>query len=556
MGCLVWFYICGFNIAILISILVGVGEKIMSRRTAVLLAIIGITLYTILVGADASVVRAAIMGSIYLITNRWLGRPNFAYASLFLSGFVMTLVNPFTLWDVGFQLSFTATLGLMLYADPFSQWTRRKLLNWFDEGLVNRVMGIISESVLITLAAQVLTLPLMMAYFGQVSLISLPANALILPAQPGVMIWGGLATIIGMIVPAIGQLFGWIAWLFLSYTIWLVRLFARIPGASVPVDVSFAGIIAIYAAIAAITWYARQEPERRVDIRAALGKNLSQRTAVTFALLTAILTTSWGTSQPDGQLHVVFMDVGQGDATLIVTPNGRQVLVDGGFYPSVLNDQLGQQIPFWDKEIDMLIATHPDADHVSGLVGVFDRYAVNYLITDGEGLGESPIYDAVLQVTEANGTTIHPAQVGETIHIDDGIWLEVLHPGAELDSESRNENSVSMRLVYNQFTFLFTGDAETAAEQEILATGLPLNSFIFKAGHHGSRSSSTASFLAAVRPQIIVVSAGAENRFGHPHPEMLERAQAIGATVLRTDELGAIELTTDGKMMWWQAGPK
>jgi competence protein ComEC len=333
-------------------------------------------------------------------------------------------------------------------------------------------------------------------------------------------------------------------------------LFARIPGASVPVDVSLAGIIAIYAAIAAITWYARQEPERRVDIRAALGKNLSQRTAVTFALLTAILTTSWGTSQPDGQLHVVFMDVGQGDATLIVTPNGRQVLVDGGFYPSVLNDQLGQQIPFWDKEIDMLIATHPDADHVSGLVGVFDRYAVNYLITDGEGLGESPIYDAVLQAAEANGSAIHPAQVGERIHIDDGIWLEVLHPGAELDSESRNENSVSMRLVYNQFTFLFTGDADTAAEQEILATGLPLNSFIFKAGHHGSRSSSTASFLAAVRPQIIVVSAGAENRFGHPHPEMLERAQAIGATVLRTDELGAIELTTDGKMMWWQAGPK
>jgi competence protein ComEC len=221
-----------------------------------------------------------------------------------------------------------------------------------------------------------------------------------------------------------------------------------------------------------------------------------------------------------------------------------------------LNDQLGQQIPFWDKEIDMLIATHPDADHVSGLVGVFDRYAVNYLITDGEGLGESPIYDAVLQAAEANGSAIHPAQVGERIHIDDGIWLEVLHPGAELDSESRNENSVSMRLVYNQFTFLFTGDAETAAEQEILATGLPLNSFIFKAGHHGSRSSSTASFLAAVRPQIIVVSAGAENRFGHPHPEMLERAQAIGATVLRTDELGAIELTTDGKMMWWQAGPK
>jgi competence protein ComEC len=396
MQCPVWFYICGFNIAILIAILVRVGEPFLSRRGAVIFAMVGITLYTILVGADASVVRAAIMGGIYLIANRLLGRPNFAYASLFLAGFVMTLVNPLTLWDVGFQLSFTATLGLMLYADPFAQWTQQRLLRWLNRETVRSVMGLITESVLITLAAQVLTLPLMMAYFGQLSLISLPANALILPAQPGVMIWGGLATLAGMVVPVIGQLFGYIAWLFLAYTIGLVRLFAAVPGAAVPIQISLPGIIVIYALIMGITWLAKQEPERRAGITAVLRQNFSQQAALSLSIVTAVLAVGWRVTQPDGKLHILFFEVGQGDATFIQTPNGRQILVDGGYYPSVLNDALGRQMPFWDREIDLIVATHPDADHVSGLPGVFERFRIGQLITNGQGLGESPIYDAVL----------------------------------------------------------------------------------------------------------------------------------------------------------------
>ena len=547
--------ISGFNISILIAILVGIAENFLSKRGAVIFAISGIVLYTILVGADASVVRAAIMGGIYLFANRWLGRPNFAFASLFLSGLLMTLVDPFTLWDVGFQLSFTATLGLMLYGTPFSQWTRARLLRWLDEGIVNQIMKILSEAVLLTLAAQVLTLPLMMAYFGQLSLISLLANAFILPVQSGLMLWGGLATLGGLMIPVVGQVFAWVAWVFLSYTIWLVRLFARVPGATVPVDISLLGVIFIYLLIAGLTWYAKQDGEQRSEIRTKLGHNLSQRTAVIASLLLAILAVSWHRGQPDGQLHIVFIDVGQGDAVLIVTPNGRQLLIDGGFYPSVLNDELGRQMPFWDKEIDIMVATHPDADHVSGLVEVFDRYAIGRLITDGEGVGGSPIYDEVLLAAEAAGTSIHPAQVGEVILLDEDIHLEVLHPGPTLNTESRNENSVSMRLVYGDFTLLLTGDAEERAEREMLATGLPLQSLVFKAGHHGSRSSSTMPFLEVVQPQIIVVSAGLGNRFGHPHPEMLARAAAVGAAVLRTDELGTIEVITDGHTMWWQAGP-
>jgi competence protein ComEC len=547
--------ISGFNVALLVAILVRLAEPFLSRRGAVIFALVGISLYTVLVGADASVVRAALMGSIYLIANRWLGRPNFAFASLFLAGMVMTVIRPFTLWDVGFQLSFAATLSLMLYADPMTQWVRRGLQRWLTRNWVEKVMGVLSEAVILTIAAQILTLPLMIGYFGQLSLISLLANALILPVQPAVMIWGGLATLAGLVLPALGQLLGWVAWLFLGYTIWMVRLFAAVPGAAIPLTVSTGGVIATFAAIGGLTWLGKQPRERREKIFTAVRQNLTQRLALGASGVTAVLILSWGMTQPDQQLHIVFMNVGQGDATFIQTPSGRQILVDGGLYPSVLNDQLGRQMPFWDKEIDMLIATHPDADHVSGLVGVFERYRVNQLISNGQSFGESPIYDEVLTAAQNQNTEIRPVQAGEVIEIEDGVRLEVVHPGPKLNSESRNENSVSMRLVYDNFTFLFTGDAEQAAEEEMLLAERPLRALVFKAGHHGSTSSSSMPFLQAVQPQIIVVSAGVDNRFGHPAPEMLARAEAVGAVVLRTDELGTISVTTNGNSMAWQAEP-
>ena len=547
--------ISGFNIAILTAILLGLTGAWLPQRPAILISLAGIAFYTILVGADASVVRAAVMGSIYLAAARWMGRPNYAFASLFLAGWVMTLFRPFTLWDVGFQLSFAATLGLMLYANGLTRWTRRQLLRLADRQTTRQIMAVISEAVLITLAAQILTLPLITGYFRQISLISLPANALILPAQPGVMIWGGLATLAGMVNPLLGQPLAWVAWLFLTYTISLVRIFARVPGAAVPVNVSWTAVIFIYLLIGGATWLAKQPPEKRARWAGSLRQNLSQKVALAFAGMAALLVINWSNGQPDGKLHIAFLDVGQGDATFIQTPSGRQILIDGGQYPSILQDQLGRQMPFWDREIDLVIATHPDADHVSALADLFGRYRIPTLMTNGQGLGESPIYDAVLQAAEAHGAEIRRAAAGEMIEIGDGARLEILHPGSTLNEENRNENSVSMRLVYGNFSYLFTGDAEKEAEQAMLDSGRPLNAIVFKAGHHGSNSSSSAPFLQAARPQIIIVSAGKDNKFGHPRPEMLQRAADVGAAVLRTDELGTIEVTTDGRAMWWQARP-
>jgi competence protein ComEC len=214
-------------------------------------------------------------------------------------------------------------------------------------------------------------------------------------------------------------------------------------------------------------------------------------------------------------------------------------------------------MPFWDRTLDLTIATHADEDHVGGLTAVFERYQVERLLTNGLTDDSATAYNLVLEAAGAAGTEVHPAVAGEVFDLGDGVRLEVLHPGSDpLNSDNRNDHSVSVRLVYGHFTLLLTGDAEVEGEQAILQRDLPMEALVFKAGHHGANNASNDFFLAAVQPQYIVVSAGAGNRFGHPAEEMLQRASAIGATVLRTDERGTIEVRTDGRQMWWQAYPQ
>jgi len=271
--------------------------------------------------------------------------------------------------------------------------------------------------------------------------------------------------------------------------------------------------------------------------------------------ISTILVVAWALSQPDGKLHVTFFDVGQGDAIFIQTPSGRQILVDGGAYPTVLHDRLGREIPFWDRDIDLVIATHPDADHVAGLPGVFDRYTVDRLITNSITAGTDS-YRALLTAAAESSTPIHQAVAGEVIAIENGLTLEILNPpaGAPVSDEQHdNDNSVVVRLVYGDFSLLLTGDTGEEAERDMLRSGRNLSALVYKAGHHGARSSSTAPFLDAVRPGYIVVSAGEGNRYGHPSQELLRRAANVGAALLRTDELGTIEVITDGEQMWWES---
>ncbi|MEJ2588589.1 MAG: ComEC/Rec2 family competence protein, partial [Deltaproteobacteria bacterium] len=229
--------ISGFNITIVSGIFFGTAKRLFGDKRAFWIAAAGIVVYTVLVGASAAVVRAALMGILYLVAVR-LGRGTYAPVSLAAAAFFRTLLNPHTLWDVGFQLSFAATVGLVLYTEPLEWAFARALGRITTAERAEKIVGLISEALLVTLAAQITTTPIILSIFGRLSLITLATNFLILPVQSYVMIFGGIALLLGLVFQPLGQVAGWVAWVFLTFTIEMVRLTARVPFASVPVQMA------------------------------------------------------------------------------------------------------------------------------------------------------------------------------------------------------------------------------------------------------------------------------------------------------------------------------
>ncbi len=246
--------ISGFNISIIAGVFVLLFSRFLGKRRGAMLAVAGIVLYTIMVGAAAAVVRAALMGSLALFAIQ-VGRRQLALNTLLGVALIMCLWNPLYIWDVGFQLSFFATLGLILYADPFSHFANRIITKLFPSAAGEKFAELFSEFVLLTLAAQLTTIPIMAYQFQRISLVSFIANPFILPPQPAVMILGGLAVLLSLIWFPLGQLAAWVAWPFVVYTIRVVELFDRVPhGTLVLGKLSLWFVIFFYVALFAVTF--------------------------------------------------------------------------------------------------------------------------------------------------------------------------------------------------------------------------------------------------------------------------------------------------------------
>ena len=556
--------ISGLHVAVLLGVSLAASQWLLGRRRHLyLLAPLTLLwLYALISGMSPSVTRAAIMGTVYLAAL-FLGRPRSVFPALAFAAAVMVALNPQVLWSVSFQLSFAAVAGIALMAEPIAGRLKILLGARPDEGISPPPpVGFLAYIAATTVAAIVATIPLIAFHFQSVALVGLPASVLVLPLLPFVLVTQAVAGAVGVASEVVATPLGWIAWLSTKYVTTVVSLFARIPVASVetgrmgvPLVWAYYGVFVLGYLVVRYRNRARRVPGTRSLARSSL--SLPRVAVPWWVLLPAIAGVAllWlaVVSRPDGRLHVAFIDVGQGDSVHITTPSGVNILVDGGPDPLEAVRAMGSRMSFMDRGIELVALTHPHGDHVTGLLEVLRRYDVGHILERRSNYGSSA-YESWRQAVEEEDAQVIQAQPGQVIATDDGVFIEVIGPPARLLGGTRSDvdnASVVVRLVYGRVSFLLTGDIFAQAEDVLVARGAHIDSDVLKVPHHGSRSSSSKEFLSRVTPSAAVISAGVDNRFGHPHGQTLAALEShLPADALfSTAERGTIEFVTDGRRL-------
>ncbi len=350
---------------------------------------------------------------------------------------------------------------------------------------------------------------------------------------------------LGLVSLPLGRWLGWAAWLFLTYTVRTVELVAQWVPASGAIRVSPLAPLIYYAFLLLVTWRpTRSMLSPKTAIARLLHSDMMRKVAV-FALAVGVMLVWMAvTTLPDGKLHVSFLDVGQGDAILVQTPAGSRLLIDGGPSPALLLSGLGRRLPFWDRRIDLILLSHPHEDHLFGLLSVVGRYQVRQVLMSGMAC-QSPLCVQWQQLLRAKNIPMLTIESPMQVDLDSGLRMEILPPVTAAD-DHLDTTSLVARLSWRGMTFLFASDLEA---EELLAlhdAGWELCSSVLKVAHHGSNGAVSEELLAAIEPEIAVISVGADNRFGHPAATTLACLEAAGVQVLRTDQVGAVDVTSDG----------
>ena len=402
--------ISGLHVGILLGLSLAASAWAFGRRGQYYLfaPLVLVWLYAFIAGISPSVARAAIRGSVYLAALA-LGRPRSVLPALGLAAAVMVAVSPPVLWSVSFQLSFAAMAGIALMAEPLSSRLMTAFRATPDAQGSRPYLAFLSEAVAMTVAATVATLPLVAFYFERVSLVGLPTTLLALPALPTILVTQAAAGVLGLVAPWAAAPVGWGG---LGRNglpdrrrghLWapLRRILRNGAGRATPgVDVlrHLRPVVLLGAAATGVP----RGPEAITggspkDVKPALGPQSCPDVGPLPSLSVAALVWIAALSLPDGRLHVTFADVGQGDAVLITTPGGQHIMVDGGPDPLEAARLLGSGLPFWDRSIDLVVLTHPHADHVTGLTEALRRYKVQRILErrvnpnpPKDGLGDSP----------------------------------------------------------------------------------------------------------------------------------------------------------------------
>ena len=521
--------ISGFNIAILAAMFTTLFSRMFGARRGALAAALGIGFYTLLVGANPSVVRAAIMGCLGLIATQ-IGRRQAGVNSLALTALVMCLFSPDLPWDVSFQLSFMATLGLILYSQSFQDAFDRLALRWLPSGLAQKLARPVGDYLLITLAAQVVTFPVMAYHFQTFSLVSLLANPLVLPPQPLVMVLGGIALLGGLVSPILGQGLAYLAWPFVAYTIRMVEWLASIPNGLINLGKTSSTVwIAFFILLFGLTFFRKTLV---ANWRGFVHRLLTPQAGLVAGACLVVLVWSAASSTPDGLLHLTLFTGGSPGTLLIETPGGRWVLVSGGATSSQLSQDVGQRLPLFSRQIDALVIAASKNKDLPGLSFNLDSLPIS------QALWVRPS-DINLQdtLTQA-GIPSAMAVIRQTLDLGKGASLKVV---------SQTPSGTVLLLDWGSFRALLpVGTVDDQGELlSAAADAVGPVSVLLLAGS-GSPVANPAEVVSSLHPRVMLLDPDM-SKCPATCPEILSLP---GYTLLRTDQNGWIEVTTDGKQMW------
>jgi competence protein ComEC len=529
--------ISGFNISIIAGLFVVLFSRFLGQRRGAMLAVVGIILYTVMVGASAAVVRAALMGTLALFAVQ-VGRRQLALNTLLGVALLMCIWNPLYIWDVGFQLSFFATLGLILYADPFTRFSNRILTRLFPSAAGEKIAELFAEFVLLTLAAQLTTIPIMAYQFQRISLVSFIANPFILPPQPAVMILGGLAVLLSHIWFPLGQLAAWVAWPFVEYTIRAVELFDRVPHGTVVLGkLSLWFVIFFYAALFAVTFGGSKIKEAAGSVKGRV-RAIGLGGGLLILSIAVLLTWRAAAGIPDKRLHMTFLNVGSADAVLLTTPSGKHVLINGGPSVTTLSDELGRRLSAFNHKLDWLIVGSTEEDDVAALPRVIERYPPDQVLWSGnrQASFSAGVLNEYLSVREIPVTDAEP---GQTLDLGDGATIKVLTSGPR---------GAVLLVEWDKFRALLPIGMSFEALDELRAGADIGQVSVLSLADSGYAVSNPPEWINNLNPGLVVLDVSAADENGMPDGEVLDLVKDYD--LLRTDKNGWIDVATDGRQMW------
>ncbi len=525
--------ISGFNMAILAQLILSLLKNIMPLWPATLVALATIAVYTVFVGAGASVVRAALMSGL-LIYGQALGRPTYIPTSLAGAALVMSLLDPWVLWDISFQLSFAAVMGLALFVPPIQRAVQNRL-NRLQSPLVKRILFGLGDIIVVTLAAQIATLPLTLGYFGRLSLVALPANILILPVQPAILVLGGLGVLLGFVWSPGGALLVESAGLALRYTVEIIQGFAALSWADAGLVWPMSAVMLFYASLIALAIYQATRPpwllawlrRRRLPLRGL------QIAGGIVALL--LFSAAW--RAPENDLRADFFEDGPG--VLLQSPQGASLLIDGGPFPSRLLDALGAALPPNTGRIDVIIVTHPHPDHSGALAEVVTRYEIGALVVpDTED--STPEYAALLDRAAERQVPIVTLQDDYTFTTGDGLGVQAI---------VSEDAAPVLRAQYRNAVLLLNVAPSLELEDTLLGQPhLAQSTFLHIVPGPGQAAPDalTRRFLGVNAAQAAMLQLDAT---APPNPTLIARLNGQNIDFWRTDEHGAVRVHSDGERL-------